>query len=55
MRNLAFRKVDTSVTLSNRLFGDFKQFIERDSQAGINRTTLLVPALCGNLDVRAIT
>jgi len=31
------------------LFGNFKHIIERSPQADLNRTTLLIPALCGNL------
>jgi hypothetical protein len=30
------------------LFGNFKHIIERSPQADMNRTTLLIPALCGN-------
>ncbi len=32
------------------LFGQFKHIIERSPQADMNRTTLLIPALCGNLN-----
>lgn len=32
------------------LFGRFKHAIERSPQADMNRTTLLIPALCGRLD-----
>lgn len=32
------------------LFGNFKHIIERSPQADMNRTTLLIPALCGNFD-----
>jgi len=37
------------------LFGNFKHIIERSPQADMNRTTLLIPALCGNLDEQSIT
>lgn len=37
------------------LFGRFKHIIERSPQADMNRTTLLIPALCGNLDDTTIT
>lgn len=37
------------------LFGNFKHIIERSPQADMNRTTLLIPALCGNLDAVTIT
>ncbi len=32
------------------LFGKFKHVIERSSHADMNRTALLIPALCGNKD-----
>ncbi len=37
------------------LFGNFKHIIERSPQAGMNRTALLIPALCGSLDKTTIT
>jgi len=37
------------------LFGNFKHIIERNPQADMNRTTLLIPALCGHLDKEIIT
>ena len=37
------------------LFGSFKYIIERSPQADMNRTTLLIPALCGNIDENMIT
>ena len=37
------------------LFGNFKHILERSPQADMNRTTLLIPALCGNLDEQAIS
>lgn len=36
------------------LFGNFKHIIERSPQADMNRSTLLIPALCGNLDKTVI-
>ena len=36
------------------LFGNFKHIIERSPQADMNRTTLLIPALCGVLDESSI-
>ncbi len=36
------------------LFGNFKHILERSPQADMNRTTLLIPALCGNLDPATI-
>ena len=37
------------------LFGNFKHIIERSPQADMNRTTLLIPALCGDLNERTIS
>jgi hypothetical protein len=37
------------------LFGNFKHIIERSPQADMNRTTLLIPALCGILDGERIS
>ena len=37
------------------LFGNFKHIIARSPQADMNRTTLLIPALCGTLDEKKIT
>ncbi len=36
------------------LFGKFKHIIERSPQADMNRTTLVIPALCGKVDGPAI-
>jgi hypothetical protein len=32
------------------LFGNFKHVIERSAQTDMNRTALLIPALCGEID-----
>ncbi len=37
------------------LFGNFKHIIERSPQADMNRTVLLIPALCGYLNEGVIT
>ncbi len=37
------------------LFGSFKHIIARSPQADMNRTTLLIPALCGNIHETVIT
>jgi hypothetical protein len=37
------------------LFGNFKHVIERSPQADMNRTVLLIPALCGKLEHTTIT
>ena len=36
------------------LFGRYKHIIERGPQADMNRTTLVIPALCGKIDGQAI-
>ena len=36
------------------LFGNFKHILERSPQADMNRTALLIPALCGNPDTTTI-
>ena len=36
------------------LFGNFKHIIERSPQADMNRSVLLIPALCGNRDATVI-
>lgn len=36
------------------LFGSFKHIMERSPQADMNRTTLLIPALCGSHDDKTI-
>jgi len=36
------------------LFGNYKHIIERSPQADMNRTVLLIPALCGNRDETSI-
>jgi hypothetical protein len=36
------------------LFGNFKHIIERSPQADMNRSTLLIPALCGRLDAAVV-
>jgi len=36
------------------LFGNFKHIIERSPQADMNRTTLLIPALCGQRDAATV-
>ena len=37
------------------LFGNFKHIMERSPQADMNRTVLLIPALCGDLGYKTIT
>jgi hypothetical protein len=37
------------------LFGNFKHILERSPQEDMNRTVLLIPALCGNPDETTIS
>ncbi|NOR80141.1 MAG: hypothetical protein GQ529_04795, partial [Methyloprofundus sp.] len=37
------------------LFGNFKHIIERSPQADMNRTVLLIPALCGKRNGTVVT
>ena len=49
-RQLTDLPLIVSSDLIESLFGNFKYILERSPQADMNRTTLLLPALCGNLD-----
>jgi hypothetical protein len=58
--HLAIQKAITSLPLLvssdiiESLFGSFKHVIERSAQADMNRTALLIPALCGEIDETGI-
>ena len=60
-RHIEIKNTMTSLSLLvssdiiESLFGNFKHIIERSPQADMNRTTLLIPALCGNMDKVTIT
>ena len=60
-KNRALQKELTSFPLLvssdiiESLFGNFKHIIERSPQADMNRTVLLIPALCGKLKDDTIT
>ncbi len=60
-QHLEIQKPTTSLPLLvssdiiESLFGQFKQILERSPQADMNRTTLLIPALCGNLSANLVT
>jgi hypothetical protein len=60
-RHIAIQKQITefpllvSSDIIESLFGNFKHIIDRSPQADMNRTTLLIPALCGHLDKASIT
>ena len=49
-RKMAPLPLLTSSDIIESLFGNFKHIIERGPQADMNRTALLIPALCGNLN-----
>jgi hypothetical protein len=60
-KNFTLQKKLTSLPLLvssdmiESLFGSFKQLIERSPQADMNRTVLLIPALCGKLTDTTVT
>lgn len=53
-RQLTDLPLIVSSDIVESLFGHFKHILERSPQADMNRTTLLLPALCGNLDQAAL-
>lgn len=53
-RQMAPLPLLASSDIIESLFGNFKHIIERGPQADMNRTALLIPALCGSLDKRTI-
>jgi hypothetical protein len=54
-RQMAALPLMASSDIIESLFGNFKHIIERSPQADMNRSALLIPALCGNLDNTTIT
>jgi len=60
-KNVTLQKKLTSLPLQvssdiiESLFGNFKHIIERSPQADMNRTVLLIPALCGKLTDTSVT
>ena len=60
-KNFILQKKLTSLPLPvssdiiESLFGNFKHIIERSPQADMNRTVLLIPALCGKLTDTTVT
>jgi hypothetical protein len=54
-RQMAPLPLLASSDIIESLFGNFKHIIERSPQADMNRTALLIPALCGNLNKATIT
>ncbi len=53
-RQLTSRPLVVSSDIIESLFGNFKHILERSPRADMNRTALLIPALCGNPDQAAI-
>jgi len=54
-KDLAALPLQVSSDIIESLFGNFKHIIERSPQADMNRTVLLIPALCGKLTDTTIT
>ncbi len=60
-KNIKLQKQLTSLPLLvssdiiESLFGNFKHIIERSPQADMNRTVLLIPALCGKRNEAVVT
>jgi hypothetical protein len=50
----AYASLLVSSDIIESLFGNFKHIIERSLQADMNRTTLLIPALCGRLNASVV-
>ena len=53
-KKIASGSMPVSSDIIESLFGSFKHIVERSPQADMNRTTLLIPALCGNHDEKTI-
>jgi hypothetical protein len=53
-QKLSFSTLLVSSDIIESLFGQFKHVIERSPQADMNRTVLLIPALCGKIDGETI-
>ncbi len=54
-KKLTSQPLLVSSDIIESLFGNFKHIIERSPQADMNRTVLLIPALCGNLTDSTVT
>lgn len=53
-KKLSFSNLLVSSDIIESLFGKFKHVIERSPQADMNRTVLLIPALCGHISESTI-
>ncbi len=54
-KKLTSHSLLVSSDIIESLFGNFKHIIERSPQADMNRTVLLIPALCGKLTDSSVT
>ncbi len=54
-KKLTSQPLLVSSDIIESLFGNFKHIIERSPQADMNRTVLLIPALCGRLTDTTVT
>jgi len=54
-KQMTSRFLLVSSDIIESLFGNFKHIIERSPQADMNSTTLIILALCGNIDEATIT
>ena len=54
-KKLASLPLLVSSDIIESLFGNFKHIIERSPKADMNRTVLLIPALCGKLTDTTVT
>lgn len=54
-KKLTSQPLLVSSDIIESLFGNFKHIIERSPQADMNRTVLLIPALCGKLTDSSVT
>lgn len=53
-KEVTTNSMPVSSDIIESLFGKFKNAIERSPQSDINRTALLIPVFCGNLDESVI-
>ena len=54
-RQLTSLPLVVSSDIVESLFGNFKHILERSPQADMNRTALLIPALCGHPDAATLS
>ncbi len=54
-RQLGVKTLPVSSDIIESLFGCFKHVIERSPQADMNRSALIIPALCGEINARKVS